>query len=90
MLDIKRIKENPEEVKRLLRAKEVDCDEAVDKILELDRKRRELIASTENKRPSRTRSASRFPFSRRRARTSPPFSSRWASSRPRSQKTTRR
>ena len=49
MLDIKRIKENPEEVKRLLRAKEVDCDEAVDKILELDRKRRELIASTETK-----------------------------------------
>ena len=38
MLDIRRIKENPEEVKRLLKAKEVDCDEAVDKILELDLK----------------------------------------------------
>ena len=49
MLDIRRIKDNPEEIKRLLRAKEVDCDEAVDKILELDQKRRELIASTEAK-----------------------------------------
>ena len=47
MLDIKRIKENPEEVKALLRAKEVDCDEQVDRILALDLQRRELIASTE-------------------------------------------
>ena len=49
MLDIRKIKENPEEVKRLLRAKEVDCDAAVDRILELDKERRELIASTEAK-----------------------------------------
>ena len=47
MLDIRRIKENPEEVKALLRAKEVDCDAQVDRILELDQQRRELIASTE-------------------------------------------
>jgi len=47
MLDIRRIKENPEEVKALLRAKEVDCDEQVDRILALDQQRRELIASTE-------------------------------------------
>ena len=46
MLDIRRIKENPEEVKRLLRAKEVDCDAAVDRILELDKERRELIVTT--------------------------------------------
>ena len=49
MLDIKRIKDNPEEVKRLLRAKDVDCDEAVDRILELDEQRRALILSTETK-----------------------------------------
>ena len=46
MLDIKRIKENPEEVKALLRAKEVDCDAQIDRILELDVQRRTLIAST--------------------------------------------
>ena len=49
MLDIRRIKENPEEIKALLRAKEVDCDTQVDRILELDVQRRELIASTEAK-----------------------------------------
>ena len=44
MLDIKRIKENPEAVKAGLRAKEVDCDAIVDRILELDEQRRALIA----------------------------------------------
>ena len=36
MLDIKKIKENPDAVKAGLKAKEVDCDEIVDRILELD------------------------------------------------------
>ena len=49
MLDIKRIKENPEAVKAALRAKEVDCDAAVDRILALDEERRALIASTESR-----------------------------------------
>ena len=49
MLDIKKIKENPEAVKAGLRAKEVDCDATVDRILELDEQRRQLIASTEQR-----------------------------------------
>ena len=61
MLDIKRIKENPEEVKRLLRAKEVDCDEAVDRILELDAKRRELILSTETKKAEQNKVSKQIP-----------------------------
>ena len=36
MLDIKRIKEDPDKVKAGLRAKEVNCDAEVDRILELD------------------------------------------------------
>ena len=48
MIDIKRIKENPEAVKAGLRAKEVDCDAVVDRILELDEQRRKLIAATES------------------------------------------
>ena len=36
MLDIKKIKENPDAVKAGLKAKEVDCDAIVDRILELD------------------------------------------------------
>ncbi len=49
MLDIKKIKENPEAVKAGLRAKEVDCDAIVDKILELDVQVRGLKTSTESK-----------------------------------------
>ena len=49
MLDIKRIKENPDAVKAGLKAKEVDCDAAVDKILELDTQIRGLKTSTETK-----------------------------------------
>ena len=40
MLDIKRIKEDPNGVKAGLKAKEVDCDDIVDRILELDKERR--------------------------------------------------
>ena len=49
MLDIKKIKENPEAVKAGLRAKEVDCDAIVDRIVELDVKIRALKTSTETK-----------------------------------------
>ena len=49
MLDIKRIKENPDAVKAGLKAKEVDCDAVVDKILELDERIRNLKTTTETK-----------------------------------------
>ena len=49
MLDIKKIKENPEAVKAGLRAKEVECDAIVDRIVELDVQIRGLKTSTETK-----------------------------------------
>ena len=49
MLDIRKIKENPDAVKAGLRAKEVDCDAIIDKILELDVQVRGLKTSTETK-----------------------------------------
>ena len=49
MLDIKKIKENPDAVKAGLRAKEVDCDAVIDRILELDVQVRALKTSTETK-----------------------------------------
>ncbi len=49
MLDIRRIKENPDAVKAGLRAKEVDCDATIDRILELDVQIRGLKTSTESK-----------------------------------------
>ncbi len=49
MLDIKKIKEDPQGVKAGLKAKEVDCDAIVDRILELDTEIRALKTSTEGK-----------------------------------------
>ncbi|MBQ8797653.1 MAG: serine--tRNA ligase [Oscillospiraceae bacterium] len=49
MLDIKRIKEDPNAVKAGLKAKEVDCDAIVDRILELDVQIRGLKTSSEAK-----------------------------------------
>ena len=47
MLDIKLIRENPDKIKAGLKAKEVDCDELIDRILELDEQRRTLLQQTE-------------------------------------------
>ena len=49
MLDIRKIKENPDAVKAGLKAKEVDCDAIVDQILELDVQVRALKTATETK-----------------------------------------
>ena len=49
MLDIRKIKENPDAVKAGLKAKEVDCDAIVDRIMELDVQIRGLKTSTETK-----------------------------------------
>ena len=49
MLDIRKIKENPDAVKAGLKAKEVDCDAIIDKILELDVQVRGVKTSTETK-----------------------------------------
>jgi len=49
MIDIRRIKENPDACKAGFKAKEVDCDAIVDRILELDVQVRGLKTSTESK-----------------------------------------
>ena len=61
MLDIKRIKDDPEGVKAGLRAKEVDCDAAVDRILELDEQRRTLIADTESRKARQNKVSKEIP-----------------------------
>ena len=55
MLDIRKIKENPDAVKAGLKAKEVDCDAIVDKILELDVQVRSLKTATETKTAQKNR-----------------------------------
>ena len=49
MLDIRKIKENPDAIKAGMKAKEVDCDAIIDQILELDVQVRGLKTSTETK-----------------------------------------
>ena len=49
MIDIRRIKEDPAACKAGFKAKEVDCDAIVDRILELDVQVRSLKTSTESK-----------------------------------------
>ena len=57
MLDIKKIKENPDAVKAGLKAKEVDCDAIVDRIVELDVQVRGLKTATETKTAQKNRIA---------------------------------
>jgi seryl-tRNA synthetase len=61
MLDIKIIRENPEDVKTRLKAKEVDCDAAIDRILELDGERRELIYKTESAKSEQNKTTKQIP-----------------------------
>ena len=61
MLDIKRIKDDPEAVKAGLRAKEVDCDATIDRILELDEQRRALIADTESRKARQNKVSKEIP-----------------------------
>ena len=48
MLDIRRIKENPEEIIDLLARKGKDARETIERILELDGQRRALVSETDN------------------------------------------
>ena len=64
MLDIEIIKNNPEDVKARLIAKgkdPVETNEAIDRILELEAKRRELIALTEAKKAEQNKVSKQIP-----------------------------
>lgn len=62
MLDIKIIRENPEKVKEMLRGKEVDCDEAIDRILALDEQRRVLLGKTEAAKAEQNKASKQIPI----------------------------
>lgn len=61
MLDIKLIKENPGKVKAGLRAKELPCDAEVDRILELDKARRDMIFQNEQLKAEQNRVSKLIP-----------------------------
>ena len=62
MIDIKRIRENPEKVKELLRAKEVECGEAIDRILALDVTRRDMIGKNEELKAEQNKVSKQIPM----------------------------
>ena len=62
MIDIKRIKDNPEAVKAGYHAREIDCDAQVDRILELDGQRRALILETETSKAEQNRVSKEIPM----------------------------
>ncbi|MBR6311736.1 MAG: serine--tRNA ligase, partial [Oscillospiraceae bacterium] len=61
MLDIKLIRDDPEGVKRRLRDKGADSDADIDRILELDKLRRDLIFRTEQMKSERNKLNSDVP-----------------------------
>ena len=62
MLDIRLIRENPDRIKEKLLWKECDCNAAIDRILELDRSRRELIQKNENDKSEQNKLSKTIPM----------------------------
>jgi seryl-tRNA synthetase len=62
MIDIKLIRENPEEIKARYLKREIDCSESVDRILELDGVRRDMIFKTENCRAEQKKLSKQIPM----------------------------
>ena len=61
MIDMKLIREKPEEIKARFLHKEINCGTAVDRILVLDGTRRELIARSENSKAEQNRISKQIP-----------------------------
>jgi seryl-tRNA synthetase len=61
MIDIKLIRENPERIKERYHCKEADFDKEIDRILELDAKRRELIYNTESLKSEQNKVSKQIP-----------------------------
>ncbi len=60
MLDIKRIRRNPEEVEKLLKRRNPDL--SLDKVLELDKKRRELLVKVEEMKAKQNAESKQVPI----------------------------
>ena len=62
MLDIKLIRENPTGVKEGLKAKGSDCDGAIDRILELDVARRDILGKAEAAKAQQNKASKEIPM----------------------------
>ena len=62
MIDIKLIRENPEEIKARYLKREINCNEAIDRLMELDTVRRDMIFKTENARAEQKQLSKQIPM----------------------------
>lgn len=62
MLDIKRIRTNPQEVKDALRRRNVDYDAAIDELLAIDEQRREITAKADNMKAQQNAASKKIPM----------------------------
>ncbi|MDR0951345.1 MAG: serine--tRNA ligase [Oscillospiraceae bacterium] len=61
MLDVKLIRDNPEDIKRRLNDRLINCDEQIDRIMVLDALRRELIQKTETAKSEQNKVSKEIP-----------------------------
>ncbi len=61
MLDIKRIRENPDAVKAALKTRNADYDEYIDSILEIDAERRKISTETDNLKAQQNKVSKQIP-----------------------------
>ena len=62
MLDIKRIRTNPQEVKDALRRRNADYDAAIDELLAIDEQRREITAKADNMKAQQNAASKKIPM----------------------------
>lgn len=62
MLDIKRVRNNPEEVKKAMRDRQKNMDSVIDEILSLDDNRRKVIAETEAMKSEQNLASKKIPM----------------------------
>ena len=61
MLDIKRIRENPEKVKEAVRSRNMNLDAEVDELIEIDKKRRELTQISDSLKQKQNEASKKIP-----------------------------
>ena len=61
MLDIKRIRENPEKVKEAVRSRNMNLDAEVDELIEIDKKRRELTQISDSLKQKQNEASKKLP-----------------------------
>lgn len=62
MLDIKRIRENPQEIKDALRRRNADYDAAIDELLAIDVQRREISTKADNMKAQQNAASKKIPM----------------------------